>query len=112
MLWFLCYCLFGVIERLKPGCEAQIEAIEAEINCKLEKVEWLPGFYSLPPDIQIANSNAYREGKVSEERMHFFFRQQEIPNWQILIEIVRICVLFGPFRYMESMRHQELPFQP
>lgn len=104
--------MFGVIERLKPGCEAQIEAIEAEINCKLEKVEWLPGFYSLPPDIQIANSNAYREGKVSEERMHFFFRQQEIPNWQILIEIVCICVLFGPFRYMESMRHQELPFQP
>ncbi|KAK9948414.1 hypothetical protein M0R45_003990 [Rubus argutus] len=50
--------------RLKPGCEAQIEAIEAEIKCKLEKVEWLPGFYSLPPDIQIANSNAYREGKI------------------------------------------------
>lgn len=51
-----------------------------------------------------------REGEWGKNA--YFFRQQEIPNWQILIEIVRICVLFGPFRYMESMRHQELPFQP
>ncbi|XP_062010791.1 rRNA (cytosine-C(5))-methyltransferase NOP2C [Rosa rugosa] len=50
--------------RLKPGCEAQIEAIEGEIKCKLERVEWLPGFYSLLPDVQIANSNAYRDGKI------------------------------------------------
>nr|XP_043614390.1 ribosomal RNA small subunit methyltransferase B [Erigeron canadensis] len=50
--------------RLKPGCEDQLEAIEAEIKCKLEKVEWLPGFYSLPPDIQIASSKAYQEGKM------------------------------------------------
>ncbi|KAH0971096.1 hypothetical protein GBA52_023252 [Prunus armeniaca] len=50
--------------RLKPGCEAQIEEIEGEIKCKLEKVDWLPGFYALPPDVQIANSNAYREGKM------------------------------------------------
>ncbi|KAL6227022.1 hypothetical protein ACLB2K_000981 [Fragaria x ananassa] len=50
--------------RVKPGCEDQIESIEGEIKCKLERVEWLPGFYSLPPDVHIANSNAYREGKI------------------------------------------------
>ncbi|XP_050128221.1 uncharacterized protein LOC126604934 isoform X3 [Malus sylvestris] len=50
--------------RLKPGLEARIEEIEAEIKWKLEEVEWLPGFYALPPDVQIANSNAYREGKI------------------------------------------------
>ncbi|KAM1156173.1 hypothetical protein EV2_027666 [Malus domestica] len=50
--------------RLKPGFEDRIEEIEAEIKCKLEEVEWLPGFYALPPDVQIANSNAYREGKI------------------------------------------------
>ncbi|KAM2667073.1 hypothetical protein EV2_018814 [Malus domestica] len=50
--------------RLKPGLEARIEELEAEIKWKLEEVEWLPGFYALPPDVQIANSNAYREGKI------------------------------------------------
>ncbi|KAL5557543.1 hypothetical protein UlMin_039779 [Ulmus minor] len=45
--------------RLKPGCEAQLEEIEAQMNCKLEKVGWLPGFYSLPPNTQIANSKVY-----------------------------------------------------
>ncbi|CAN6563353.1 unnamed protein product [Malus baccata var. baccata] len=50
--------------RLKPGFEDRIEEIEDEIKCKLEEVEWLPGFYALPRDVQIANSNAYREGKI------------------------------------------------
>ncbi|KAK7376113.1 hypothetical protein VNO78_34966 [Psophocarpus tetragonolobus] len=50
--------------RLKPGFEACLEGIEAEVNCKLEKLEWLSGFYSLPPHIQIARSRAYREGKI------------------------------------------------
>uniref|UniRef100_A0A7C9AVA1 SAM-dependent MTase RsmB/NOP-type domain-containing protein n=1 Tax=Opuntia streptacantha TaxID=393608 RepID=A0A7C9AVA1_OPUST len=50
--------------RLKPGCESQIEEIEDEIRCKLNEVTWLPNFYSLPPHVQIANSKAYREGKV------------------------------------------------
>nr|KAJ0212524.1 hypothetical protein LSAT_V11C400213260 [Lactuca sativa] len=50
--------------RLKPGCEEQLEAIEADIKCKLEKVEWLPNFYSLPPHIQIASSKSYQEGKI------------------------------------------------
>ena len=55
---------FGPCERLKPGCEAYIEEIEADIECKLEKVDWLPNFYSLPPHVQIANSKAYRQGMV------------------------------------------------
>ncbi|KAM3757621.1 hypothetical protein ACB098_02G203100 [Castanea mollissima] len=50
--------------RLKPGCEAYLEEVEAEMKCKIEKVDWLPGFYSLPPDIQIASSKAYQEGKI------------------------------------------------
>ncbi|KAL6959929.1 hypothetical protein U1Q18_040079 [Sarracenia purpurea var. burkii] len=50
--------------RLKPGCEAYLEEIEAEIECKLEAVAWLPNFYSLPPHVQIANSKAYQEGKI------------------------------------------------
>ncbi|KAB1199445.1 Multisite-specific tRNA:(cytosine-C(5))-methyltransferase trm4b [Morella rubra] len=50
--------------RLKPGCEAHVQEVEAEMKCNLKKVGWLPGFYSLPPDIQIASSKAYREGKI------------------------------------------------
>lgn len=53
--------------RLKPGSEELIEEFEAEIGCKLERVSWLPDFYSLPPDIHIASSKAYREGKVNKE---------------------------------------------
>ncbi|MBA0637312.1 hypothetical protein Godav_005249 [Gossypium davidsonii] len=49
---------------MKPGNEAEIEGIEAEIKCKLEKVNWLPGFYSLRPDILIANSKSYLDGKI------------------------------------------------
>ncbi|MBA0851052.1 hypothetical protein Goshw_012202, partial [Gossypium schwendimanii] len=47
-----------------PRSEAEIEGIEAEIKCKLEKVNWLPGFYSLRPDILIANSKSYLDGKI------------------------------------------------
>ncbi|KAK7346338.1 hypothetical protein VNO80_20855 [Phaseolus coccineus] len=50
--------------RLKPGREACIEEVEAEVKCNLEKLEWLPGFFSLPPRVQIAGSRAYREGKI------------------------------------------------
>ena len=50
--------------KVKTGSEAEVEEIEAEIMCKLEKVNWLPGFYSLPSDIQIANSKPYQDGKV------------------------------------------------
>ncbi|XP_027076607.1 rRNA (cytosine-C(5))-methyltransferase NOP2C-like [Coffea arabica] len=50
--------------RLKPGFEAHIEEFESEINCKLEGLSWLPNFYCLPPDIRIASSKAYQEGKI------------------------------------------------
>ncbi|PON89349.1 RNA (C5-cytosine) methyltransferase, subfamily [Trema orientale] len=50
--------------RLKPGCESALEEIEADMECKLEKVDWLPGFYSIPPTVHIANSRSYREGKI------------------------------------------------
>ncbi|RDY14231.1 hypothetical protein CR513_00735 [Mucuna pruriens] len=50
--------------RLKPGFEACIEDVEAEVKCKLDKLEWLPAFYSLPPHVQIAGSRAYRQGKI------------------------------------------------
>ncbi|KAL5158602.1 hypothetical protein HKD37_15G043036 [Glycine soja] len=49
---------------LKPGFESCIEEVEAEVKCKLEKLEWLLGFYFLPPHVQIAGSRAYREGKI------------------------------------------------
>ncbi|XP_057251523.1 uncharacterized protein LOC104895183 isoform X2 [Beta vulgaris subsp. vulgaris] len=50
--------------RLKPGCEADIDAIEAEFKCKLNELCWLKSFYSLPPHLQIANSKAYQDAKV------------------------------------------------
>lgn len=59
------------LARLKPGYEADVEEIEAEIKCKLEKVSWLPGFYSLPPDVQIAGSHAYKTGKVRNISISF-----------------------------------------
>lgn len=50
--------------RLKPGCEAQLSEIEAEINCKLKEVCWLPNFYYLPPNVRIASTRAYQEGQI------------------------------------------------
>ncbi|XP_028805933.1 uncharacterized protein LOC114760809 [Neltuma alba] len=50
--------------RLKPNCEAYLEEFEVEMNCKLQRVDWLPGFYSLHSNLQIANSKAYQEGKI------------------------------------------------
>ncbi|XP_066330504.1 uncharacterized protein [Miscanthus floridulus] len=50
--------------RLKPGMESQIAEMEAELKCGLEKVSWLPGFYAIPPEIQIAGSTAYQQGKI------------------------------------------------
>ncbi|RVW51648.1 hypothetical protein CK203_066678 [Vitis vinifera] len=52
--------------RLKPGSvsEAQVQQLEAEFKSKLEKVGWLPNFYSLPPQIHIAKLHGLqgREG--------------------------------------------------
>ncbi|KAK2660573.1 hypothetical protein Ddye_007106 [Dipteronia dyeriana] len=38
---------------LKAGSEAQFEEIEAEIKCKLERLAWLQGIFSLAPDSKI-----------------------------------------------------------
>ncbi|CAN6470683.1 unnamed protein product [Victoria cruziana] len=50
--------------RLKPGSETLIADVEAELVCKLENVNWLPGFFAIPPHIQIARSKVYCEGKI------------------------------------------------
>ncbi|KAJ4805496.1 S-adenosyl-L-methionine-dependent methyltransferases superfamily protein [Rhynchospora pubera] len=50
--------------RVKPEFESDIGGIESELNCKLEKVIWLPSFYSIPPHIQIASSQSYQLGKI------------------------------------------------
>ena len=44
--------------------ESQIAEIEGELKCGLEKVSWLPGFYAIPPEVQIAGTKAYQQGKV------------------------------------------------
>ncbi|PKU87401.1 uncharacterized protein LOC110114712 isoform X2 [Dendrobium catenatum] len=50
--------------RLKPGYEWQLTEIETELDCKLEAVDWLPGFFFIPSHIQIAGTKAYRSGKI------------------------------------------------
>ncbi|KAL2496793.1 S-adenosyl-L-methionine-dependent methyltransferase superfamily protein [Forsythia ovata] len=50
--------------RLKPGCETHLVEIEAEIKCKPIEVSWLPNFYHLSPDVGIASTKAYQEGKI------------------------------------------------
>ncbi|CAN8251324.1 unnamed protein product [Cochlearia groenlandica] len=50
--------------RLKPGFEDYVHEIESEVNCKLENVKWLPGFYSIPPHVHISRSNPYKQGKM------------------------------------------------
>ncbi|KAG6385370.1 hypothetical protein SASPL_154204 [Salvia splendens] len=50
--------------RLKPGYKLEREEIEDEIKCRLEEVYWLPDFYYLPPDVRIASTKAYQEGKI------------------------------------------------
>ncbi|KAK3413789.1 hypothetical protein EUGRSUZ_I02337 [Eucalyptus grandis] len=50
--------------RVKPGSESCLRELEGELACEPETVDWLPGFYSLPPRVQIAGTKAYREGKL------------------------------------------------
>ncbi|OWM68204.1 probable 28S rRNA (cytosine-C(5))-methyltransferase isoform X2 [Punica granatum] len=50
--------------RVKPGNEACLQELEAEIKSKPLKVEWLPEFYSLPNDVQIANTSLYKQGQI------------------------------------------------
>ncbi|GMH06552.1 hypothetical protein Nepgr_008392 [Nepenthes gracilis] len=62
-IYTACYSLPRYV-RLKPGCDSLIAEIEANIKCELNPVVWLSNFFSLPPDIKIANSLAYKEGKI------------------------------------------------
>ncbi len=55
--------LFGR-SRLKEQAVLELVEIEEELGVKLTRVAWLPGFFSLPPDAQIAGSRAYQQGKV------------------------------------------------
>ncbi|XP_073226716.1 rRNA (cytosine-C(5))-methyltransferase NOP2C isoform X3 [Cicer arietinum] len=50
--------------RLKPGFEDCIQEIQSETKCKPEKLDWLLGFYTLPPHIQIASTKVYQQGKI------------------------------------------------
>ncbi|KAG0476432.1 hypothetical protein HPP92_013273 [Vanilla planifolia] len=50
--------------RLKPGYENQLGELEAELNCHIQMVDWLPGFFAIPPNIQIASTEAYKLGKI------------------------------------------------
>ena len=63
---------------MKPGCEPCLGEVEAEMKCKVEKVDWLPGFYSLPPGIQIAGSKSYKDGKVRNTLCGFHGNAVEI----------------------------------
>lgn len=49
---------------MKPGNEASLQELEVEIKSKPLKVEWLIGFYSLPNNVQIANTRLYKLGQV------------------------------------------------
>ncbi|KAK4791236.1 hypothetical protein SAY86_031649 [Trapa natans] len=50
--------------RVKPGNEACLQELEAEIKSKPLKLEWLTGFYSLPNNVQIANTRLYKHGLI------------------------------------------------
>ncbi|XP_073279457.1 uncharacterized protein [Primulina huaijiensis] len=43
---------------------ARISEIEKEVKCKLREVSWLPNFYFLPPDVQVASTKTCQEGKI------------------------------------------------
>ncbi|KAK9142214.1 hypothetical protein Syun_011614 [Stephania yunnanensis] len=41
-----------------------LRSVERHIDCKPQKVEWLPGFFAIPAHVQIAGSKSYRDGKI------------------------------------------------
>jgi len=52
------------VRRVKPQASSEIAAIEEELGLKLSPLAWLPNFFSLPPEAQIASTQAYQQGKV------------------------------------------------
>ena len=72
---------FSEIPRLKPGMESRTVAeIESELKCNLRKVSWLPDFYAIPPEIQIAGSKAYQQGKVRRNLCYNYFEASLLPR--------------------------------
>jgi hypothetical protein len=59
--WFLCRF------RESPTADV-IGAVSEQLGVKLEPVRWLPGFFTLPQDVKIAASEAYRTGQVRHRR--------------------------------------------
>jgi hypothetical protein len=69
-------------------------------------LEWLLGFYTLPPNIQIASTKAYQEGKVTE---FLFFLLK--PFFMLSIFWIFFVIDYGwlcCIRYMELMHLLEL----
>ncbi|CAA6657893.1 unnamed protein product [Spirodela intermedia] len=50
--------------RVKPGCQLDLSDLEDELQCRLDSTVWLEGFFAIPPQVQIARSDAYRKGKI------------------------------------------------
>jgi len=50
--------------RVNPQKKVSIEELERQLNAKIDPVAWLPGFYKLKADVQIANTTAYKEGSI------------------------------------------------
>ncbi|KAG0585426.1 hypothetical protein KC19_2G010900 [Ceratodon purpureus] len=50
--------------RVKPQAISEIPEIEEELGLKLSSLTWLPNFFSLPPEAQIASTQAYQQGKL------------------------------------------------
>lgn len=55
---------FCDVNRVKPQAYLEIPDIEEELGLKLAPLSWLPNFFSLPPEAQIASTLAYQQGKL------------------------------------------------
>lgn len=49
-----------------------IAAVSEQLGALLEPVRWLPGFFTLPQNVKIAGSEAYKKGQV-KIRLETFF---------------------------------------
>ncbi|XP_024400981.1 uncharacterized protein [Physcomitrium patens] len=50
--------------RVQPRTSLDIPELEEELGLKLSPLAWLPNFFSLPPQAQIASTQAYQLGKL------------------------------------------------
>ena len=64
---------------MSPRCADQvdIEVMKRELKCDITPVEWISGFYKLPIDVKISQSEYFQKGvdgkRINYERM--FIRQ-------------------------------------